>query len=1340
MVKGVSKVSCKKFKSLNLIFFIFFAIIFSAFVVSAAPILDNLHLNIQTVDGSGNVVTGTFNFVFNISTNVGCTAIVYSNSTTLATDSRGIISYYLQNTNLNYDNQYYLCYYRDGSLIETSKIARTPYSFTALNTTVSGLIVDSNLNLGGYNATASWFNGLFNWTTADLYTTFNGYSLSFNESKLNQTIQSFGYSSSVDLSSIGNWSADMGNYYNITQIENNFTNYYTQTQILNFGYYNSTTLTSNFQLLNGNNYWNNTFATFNKTYADTLYNPFGISNSTAWNVSGTYVFLANTLNNVGIGTALPNYKLDVAGTVNTYNLLINGTPLSGTGNITGAGTSGHLPLFNSGSNIGDSVIYQNGTNVGIGTTNPTTKLEVNGTVTSTEFAGGGSGITGITGSQITNDLNWLNSTSAGVLYYGINNPSGFYNSTDFSISDYLLITNWNTTNSSYLTSETNWNANYSTFLTHATTNYVDAQNTSIVNWVGSLSLTDFTNNLNIGNWTLDKPNYYNSTQVDNAISTGSSNNSNLLDGYDSNFFMPLNTSVYGQFDYNGGWTANGLSIIDGNLYAQQGFFYQINSLSVSTLEMNGSIIPDLDNQFDLGNSTRGWRNLYVGTNIYEGGTALSSKYYGINNPSEYYNSTTLTSNSQLLNGNNYWNDTFATFNKTYGDTLYYGINNPLGYYNSTTLSGIVSGSGTYGYIPMWNGTTSINNSAIYQNGSNLGINTTTPQNALNVVGDINSTGLIYGNGSQLTGISTTESDPKWTANYSIFLTHATTNYVDAQNTSQINWVNSQGFLTSYSETDPKWTANYSIFLTHATTNYVDAQNTSQINWVNSQGFLTSYSETDPQVGAVSSGFWCRGSGSAVECDVTAITNNNQLTNGAGYITDGNTGWDNSYGYITWGTAANGTLYLSSNPSGYITDGNTGWDNSYGFITDGNTGWDNSYGYITWGTAANGTLYLSSNPSGYTSNTGTVTSVATTAPITGGTIVGAGTIGITQATTSTNGYLSSTDWNTFNNKLGSYTETDPQVGAVTSGYWCRGSGSTVECDVTAITNNNQLTNGAGYINWGTAANGTLYLSSNPAGYITSSGTAAYATNAYACNADSTCEVGALALGNGVYISEGGTNVIDVDYGGTNTYFKVLRSLLVSGDVGIRNNAPAYTLDVTGTGRFTSTLYAQSFIYTSDERLKKNITNLDVKTSLDKIKELRGVSFEWRNSSENNGTHLGFIAQDVEKIFPEVVQTNAEGYKAVEYGNLVAPLVGAVQELNNQTDLIKEFNKRISVSLSELNLSVANLTTQTFEVKNDVLELKFENTELKKKNEELSGRIDKLSITLENICSNKPELCK
>ena len=60
------------------------------------------------------------------------------------------------------------------------------------------------------------------------------------------------------------------------------------------------------------------------------------------------------------------------------------------------------------------------------------------------------------------------------------------------------------------------------------------------------------------------------------------------------------------------------------------------------------------------------------------------------------------------------------------------------------------------------------------------------------------------------------------------------------------------------------------------------------------------------------------------------------------------------------------------------------------------------------------LSIFNNNAGFVSSSG-VTSVATSAPITGGTITGIGTIGITQSSASANGYLSSTDWTTFNNK-------------------------------------------------------------------------------------------------------------------------------------------------------------------------------------------------------------------------------------------------------------------------------------------------------------------------------------
>lgn len=81
--------------------------------------------------------------------------------------------------------------------------------------------------------------------------------------------------------------------------------------------------------------------------------------------------------------------------------------------------------------------------------------------------------------------------------------------------------------------------------------------------------------------------------------------------------------------------------------------------------------------------------------------------------------------------------------------------------------------------------------------------------------------------------------------------------------------------------------------------------------------------------------------------------------------------------------------------------------------------------------------------------GSVTSIATNAPITGGPITSTGTISITQANTSTNGYLSSTDWNTFNSKepaltKGNLTESTSSVLTITGGTGAViGSGTTIQ---------------------------------------------------------------------------------------------------------------------------------------------------------------------------------------------------------------------------------------------------------------------------------------------------------
>ena len=81
--------------------------------------------------------------------------------------------------------------------------------------------------------------------------------------------------------------------------------------------------------------------------------------------------------------------------------------------------------------------------------------------------------------------------------------------------------------------------------------------------------------------------------------------------------------------------------------------------------------------------------------------------------------------------------------------------------------------------------------------------------------------------------------------------------------------------------------------------------------------------------------------------------------------------------------------------------------------------------------------------------------------------------------------------------------------------------------------------------------------------------------------------------------------------------------------------------------------------SDSRYKKEIQTLP--SALQNILSLRGVSYYWKDR-DDNAQQIGVIAQEVEKIYPQLVHTNEDGYKSVAYSNLVAPLIEAVKELH------------------------------------------------------------------------------
>ena len=96
------------------------------------------------------------------------------------------------------------------------------------------------------------------------------------------------------------------------------------------------------------------------------------------------------------------------------------------------------------------------------------------------------------------------------------------------------------------------------------------------------------------------------------------------------------------------------------------------------------------------------------------------------------------------------------------------------------------------------------------------------------------------------------------------------------------------------------------------------------------------------------------------------------------------------------------------------------------------------------------------------------------------------------------------------------------------------------------------------------------------------------------------------------------------------------------------------------------------YTSDIRLKDNIQV--IQGSLDKIGEIRGVEFDWNKDSpgwaKERGHDVGVIAQEVQKVLPEVVQERTNGYLGVDYKRLVPLLIESVKELKEEIEDLKK----------------------------------------------------------------------
>ncbi len=153
----------------------------------------------------------------------------------------------------------------------------------------------------------------------------------------------------------------------------------------------------------------------------------------------------------------------------------------------------------------------------------------------------------------------------------------------------------------------------------------------------------------------------------------------------------------------------------------------------------------------------------------------------------------------------------------------------------------------------------------------------------------------------------------------------------------------------------------------------------------------------------------------------------------------------------------------------------------------------------------------------------------------------------------------------------------------------------------------------------------------------------------------------------------------------------------GNVGIGVTNPSVKFQVAGDATISGKFNSNGIQESSDKRFKKDIEPLD--GALENILKLEGVTYSWRKDefpNRNFGTdkEIGVIAQELEKVYPELVATDTEGYKSVQYSHLVPVLIEAIKD---QQELIQSLESNVDNLKADLSSVLENnkMLTNQFE---------------------------------------------
>src|SRR3989339_887397 len=744
-------------------------------LVSAIPQTFSVHGKLE--NNAGSPLEGTYNMSFNIyNAYTGGSSIWNLSNQNVDTDSNGIYNVVLTSVNLDFGSQYYLgvTVGNDSEMSPRINLSSSPYAFEAQNVSVSGVRFNSNVDFGtNYNFTfdggtlfvdgSKGYVGIGTITpNATLHIVKPGVSGD------NVTIIHSGGGAN-DLMLIGN----SGYPYAVFSEAN--TN---DPGNLQLKYVGVTTISL---LANGNTYFNN--------------------------------------GNVGIGTTTPQQKLHVNGsilangTINaTTDVCIQGGAClssagTGSGTISGSGTSNYVPLWNGTSSINKSNIYQGASgNIGIGTVNPISRLEINSAAN-----GGPAGLninfaTRTNTEDSTSAINVTGTLAKGTVFkveaggnvgigtsspqqkldvVGNINSTGFINATtDVCIQGGACLSSvsasaggWTKTGTqvALTTATDNVSIGSTDFFVDNSKGYVSIGTTSPEGRLEVSNLdTDTANTLLIR-----KPTEATGTDVGGlrfVTGSGAISSSNAIAGIEADITQANPSSLKGEltFSTNRGDSYTEAMRIDDSGYVGIGTTTPATPLDIDTGSNSlGLRLRGLAETVEIG-------DMYMGTNgemiistvggsggqafidlrseddnyglilRQSNGTGISpyANFYVTDAATDYLNivvnvaqgtkglvidenenvgiGTTTPQQKLHVNGN-------ILANGTINATSDVCIQGGACLSSAGTGSGTISGSGTSNYVPLWNGTSSINNSNIYQGASgNIGIGTTGPTSKLGV--------------------------------------------------------------------------------------------------------------------------------------------------------------------------------------------------------------------------------------------------------------------------------------------------------------------------------------------------------------------------------------------------------------------------------------------------------------------------------------------------------------------------------------------------------------------------------------------------------------------------------